>query len=332
MLVSIIGCAAVVAGLGLFASMNASNKKLKKKYEDEYKEWENNPRYYNEPKKPQYMPAKVSLSACLVGALLIGSQCLYTQDAGDVKVLIDFGGNIAGSSSDTGFHVKAPWQSIVTYDIRNNVISFVADGAEDYIGGSANGPQVTVNDSSGTKANIDIQVNYSLDPSKAIELYESYGTQENFVRAIAAVDARSIPREVSGQFDTITMLTNRGEFTNAVEEALKEKWEPLGLSIEQISIQEIRYPDTITDAYANAQQAEVEKQKALNSQETAKVEAETRAIEAAGEAEANRILNESLTDNVIQEHYVEALKQIGKEGNLVVVPEGSQPIVGSNKQ
>lgn len=319
MLVSIIGSVAVVAGLGIMGWMHHANKKV-----DEH----NDKRHDNVRK----FPVLSGLIGVALGAALIGSQCVYTQDAGDVKVLIDFGGNIAGSSSETGFHLKAPWQSIVTYDIRNNVISFVADGVEDYTGGSANGPQVTVNDSSGTKANIDIQVNYSLDPSKAIELYENYGTQENFVRAIAAVDARSIPREVSGQFDTITMLTNRGEFTNAVEEALKEKWEPLGLSIEQISVQEIRYADTITDAYANAQQAEVEKQKAENEKEVAKVEAEKKVIESQGEADANRILNESLTDNVIAEHYVEALKQIGKDGNLVVVPEGSQPIVNGNQK
>ena len=242
---------------------------------------------------------------------------------------LDFGGNIAGSSSETGIHFKAPWQSIVTYDIRNNVISFVADGEEDYTGGSANGPQVTINDKSGTQANIDIQVNYSLDPSKAIELYENYGTQEAFVQAIAAVDARSIPREVAGQFDTITILTNRGALTDAVEEALREKWEPLGLSIEQISIQEIRYPEAITTAYADAQQAEVAKQRAQNEQETAKVEAETQVIEAQGEADANRVLSESLTQEVIQQHYIETLEQIGKDGNLVVVPEGSQPIVGT---
>lgn len=329
MVVSVIGCVAVVAGLGLFASMNAFNKKLKKKYEDEYKEWEDNPRYYNEPKKPQYMPAKVSLSACLVGALLIGSQCLYTQDAGDVVVLRDFGGNIAGYTSETGFHTKAPWQDCITYDIRNNVISFVADGEEDYIGGSANGPQVTVNDSSGTKANIDLQVNYSLDPSKAVDIYRDYGTQENFVRSIAAVDVRSVPREVSGQFDTITMLTNRGEFTDAIEKALAEKWEKYGLNIEQVSVQEVRYPDSITDSYANAQKAEVDKQKALNDQETAKVKGDTKVIEAQKEAEANKTLTESLTPEVLQQQYYDALKTAAENGSLIVVPEGSQPIVGT---
>ena len=50
---------------------------------------------------------------------------------------------------------------------------------------------------------------------------------------------------------------------------------------------------------------------------------------APGEADANAVLANSLNDQVIQQHYIDALKSIGKDGNLVVVPEGSQPIVGT---
>lgn len=277
------------------------------------------------------IPIIPSIVAFVIGLILLGTQCLYTQDAGDVKVLRDFGGNIAGSSSETGFHFKAPWQDVITYDIRNNVISFVGDGEEDYFGGSANGPQVTINDAGGASANIDIQVNYSLDPSKAIEIYQDYGTQENFVRSIAAVDTRSIPREVAGQFDTITVLTNRGELTQAIQERLTEKWAAYGLNVEQVSIQEVRYSADIVNKYAEAQQAEIAKQTALNNQETAKVNAETAVIEAQGAADANAILSASLTDEVLYQHYIDTLKEIGANGNLVVVPEDSQPIVNTNK-
>lgn len=55
--------------------------------------------------------------------------------------------------------------------------------------------------------------------------------------------------------------------------------------------------------------------------------AETQKIQAQGEADANHILSESLTDQVIQQNYIEALKEIGQNGNLVVVPEGSTPLV-----
>lgn len=262
-------------------------------------------------------------------AVVLACQCFYMQDAGDVKVIRNFGGSIAGSTADPGIHLKAPWQDVITYDVRNNVITFANNANEDYLGGSATGPQITVNDKGGASANIDLQVNYSLDPSVATMLYEDYGTQEAFVRAIVGVDSRAIPRQIAGQFDTVSILTNRGEFTKAIEDALTEKWEKYGLNVEQVSVQEVRYPETITSRYSEAQAAEIAKSKALNEQEAKKVEAETRVIEAQGIADANQVLTESLTDEVLQQKYIDALVEIGKNGNLVVVPENSQPIVNT---
>ena len=267
--------------------------------------------------------------ALLLGGGMITASCVYSQDAGEVKVLRNLGGSVVEEPSvNPGFHVKAPWQDAIAYDVRNNVISYVGDGTEDYDGGTARGSQVTINDKTGASANIDIQVNYSLDPKKAVDLYRDYGLQENFVKAVAAVDVRSVPREVAGDFDTLQLLTQRADFSNAIEKALKTKWEDFGLQVTQVSVQEIRYPESITDKYAEAQAAEVEKQKAINKQETAKVEAETRRIEAEGEAEANKVLNDSLSDKVLMQHYIDAL---AGADSLTIVPDGSQPIINTEK-
>ena len=274
-------------------------------------------------------------------ALIVLASCLYTQDAGEVAVIRNLGGSIAGSTADAGFHGKAPWQSVIKYDTRNNVITFYGSGRDyTYSGGSAEGPQVTINDSSGATADIDIQVNYSLEPKYAENLYRDYGTQESFVKAIAAIDTRSIPREVAGKFSTIQILTSRSGISDAIQEALAKKWDKYGLIVEDVSVQDVRYPDSITNGYAEAQAAEIARQKAQNEQETARVQAETKKvtaqvdaetkqIEAQAEADANAKLNASLTENVLRQHYIDALQEIGKNGNLVVVPEGSQPIVGT---
>ena len=131
------------------------------------------------------------------------------------------------------------------------------------------------------------------------------------------------------KYDTITMLTDRSQFTKAVQEALANKWEADGLHVEQVSVQDVRYPETITSKYAEAQSAEIAKQQALNEQETAKVQAETKKIDAQGEADANAILDSSLTEKVLKQHYYDTLKYIGGKGNLVVVPEDSQPIINT---
>lgn len=260
----------------------------------------------------------------VVGIAVCGFNCIYTQDAGEVNVIRNFGGSIAGHEAEPGLHFKAPWQDIVTYDTRNNVVSFIKDGTEDYFGGSANGPQVTVNDSAGASANIDIQVNYSLSPEAATELYKNYGTQENFVRNVVAVDVRSVPRELSGQFTTIEMLTNRGEFSHAIQEALAEKWADDGLIVEQVTVQDVRYSQSIIDSYTNAQVSDVERQRAENQQAVAEIEAETLIIEAQGEASANEVLAQSLSPEILYYQYIQALNNAG---GIYVVPDDSNSLI-----
>lgn len=252
---------------------------------------------------------------------------IYTQDAGEVIVLRNMGGDLAGYTEDAGFHLKAPWQKAIRYDIRNNLVNLYRDAEYTYDGGAAEGSCVTVNDKGGASADIDLQVVYSLDADAAMQLYIDYGTQKHFTETVIQNDVRATAREVAGRYDTMTMLTNRGEFTKGLRDALAAKWEKLGLDVEQVSVQDVRYPKTITNKYAEAQAAEVAKAQALNEQETAKVKAETKRIEAEGEAAANKVLSDSLTPEVVQQHYIDALVSIGKNGNLVVVPDGSQPIV-----
>lgn len=269
---------------------------------------------------------------CIVFAFaFIGGSCIYTQDTGEVCVIRNLGGSLADSTSEAGFHIKMPWQDVITYDVRNNLINFYGDTDYKVDGGSYEGKQVSINDKSGASANIDIQVNYSLNPDSALNLYSEYGTQESFVEKYISNDVRAVTREVSGKFDTVTMLTDRSQFTKAVQDALTKKWNKIGLTVEQVSVQDVRYPKSITDSYSQAQAAEVAKQKAQNEQETAKVQAETKKIEAQGEADANAVLAQSLNEQVLQQHYIEALKDVGKEGNLVVVPEGSTPMVNTGK-
>lgn len=266
-----------------------------------------------------------------VGVLfLIIGLCLstiYAQDAGEVIVLRGIGGTLDGYTDEAGFHIKSPLQTTISYDVRNNLINLYRESEYSYDGGGAKGACVTVNDKGGASCDMDLQVVYSLDGDSALNLYRDYGTQGAFTEKVIINDVRATAREVAGQYDTITLLTNRGEFTKGLRDALAVKWSDMGLNIEQVSVQDVRYKAEITDSYTNAQAAEVAKAKALNEQETARVEAETKAIKAEGEANANRILTESLTPEVIQQHYIDTLAEIGRHDNLIVVPEGSTPMV-----
>ena len=184
----------------------------------------------------------------------------------------------------------------------NNVVSFIGDGQDSFDG-------------------------YSIKLSAAIDIYNDYGSQENFVKSIVAIDTRSVTSDEAGKFETIELLTNRGKFSNAIQDALASKWKKYGLQVEQVSVQDIRYGNDIKNKYNEAQAAEIDVQKAENEQRVAKTEAETKKIKAQGDADANYVLERSLTDNVLKQEYIDALKNAK---NLTVVPDGSVPMVNAN--
>lgn len=71
--------------------------------------------------------AGIGLIPGLVGLLLLIPACLYSVDVGEVAVIRNMGGSLAGHSEDAGFHWKTPWQSVIKYDTRNNLINFYKD-------------------------------------------------------------------------------------------------------------------------------------------------------------------------------------------------------------
>ena len=281
-----------------------------------------------DPKLPIAVPG-LTLALSLV---LAGSQCVYTQDIGEAIVLRNFGGSLAGYTADAGIHFKAPWQDALDWDIRNRLINFYRDAEYTYDNGSYSGAAVTINDSSGTKADCDVQVIYSINPDAVEQLYADYGTQEAYVSSYVSNDVRQTTRDCAGQFTTIQLLTDKEAFAKSIQDTLSERWAESGVVVESVSVQDIRYADSITDAYAAAQSAQVEQQAATNKQETARIEGDTKVIEAQKEAEANQTLTQSLTDEVLTSQYIEALKEAASNNNLIITDGSSQLMLNTNNQ
>lgn len=66
--------------------------------------------------------AGIGLIPGLVGLLLLIPACLYSVDVGEVAVIRNMGGSLAGHSEDAGFHWKTPWQSVVVPDGADTLV------------------------------------------------------------------------------------------------------------------------------------------------------------------------------------------------------------------
>lgn len=277
--------------------------------------------------KDNKLPFYVKMIPVILIALILGVFCIYGQDVGEVCILRNWGGQLAGTTEEAGFHLKAPWQSIIRYDIRNNIVNLYRNSEYEYDNGTATGAEVTLYDKSGAQANVDVQVIYSLDADAAIDLYTDYQKQENFVQIVAVNNVRDAARNCSGKFTTLEMLTNREKFAQAIFDKLSPEWKALGLHVTEVNVQDIRYSDEIVEAYNAAQKTEISKQNAVNEQEAEKVKIETQILKAQGEAKANEIRSKSLTSEILQQEYIEALKN-GQ--TIYVVPEGGSTVVIPN--
>jgi regulator of protease activity HflC (stomatin/prohibitin superfamily) len=269
-----------------------------------------------------------------VAALLIVLSSFFRQDVGQANVLRDWTGAIVGYETASGLHPKAPWVDVVTFDVRNQRAVFVSEqepGQGDNIGGAPDGPQITVQDAEGVTANIDIAVRYSLDPDAVIDIYSAYYNEENLRTRLIFNDIRSVVRSVPGRFTTIEMLTDRDAVQEDILETLQARWKDDGIIVEDVALQEIRYGEQVTNAYAAAQEAQINVETEQAKLEAAKVSAQQKVVQAQAEADANAILAASLTPAILQQRYLDTLKELAQAGNLVVVPEGFNGLVNISK-
>lgn len=260
----------------------------------------------------------------------------YTQDPGEAVVQRDtITGKIVGQTVTEGLYFKAPWVDTVMFNIRNQKVSFAGNaqsGYADNTGGAADGSQITVQDADGVSSNIDITLRYSIKGDSVTEIYRQFKDEENFKNSFITQDIRSVVRNVPTKFSTLDLITQRGKIEKQILDSLEDRWKKEGVVIDSISLQEIRVPDSVREAYAKAQEAQINVEKERSNLEAAEVSAQQKVANATAEAKANKILAESLSDPVLKQRYLDALSELGKDGNVVVVPEGFNGMLNLNKK
>ena len=266
--------------------------------------------------------------AAVLGVVLVGGSSVYAQDTGDASVIVSWTGDILGQEISPGLHVKAPWSEVKTFSVRNQQVVFAGTRAEtDFTGGSALGPDITVQDSDGVTSNIDIAVRYSIRPDQVTTIYKQFRDETNFVSQFVTQDIRSTVRDAPNGFTTLDLITKRADLNAAIEKSLEQRWQGTGVTVDSVSLQQITPPASVTAAYAAAQNAQIKVSTEKNLLQAAQVSAQQQVVQAEAKAKANDTLNKSLTSNVLKQNYIDTLSKLAASGNVVVVPEGFGGIV-----
>ena len=169
-----------------------------------------------------------------------------------------------------------------------------------------------------------LAINYRVDPAKSYSIYKNIGADYESVLVVPAVN--EVLKAITATYTAEESVTNRSLISEGLVTGLNEKLNGIGLYITDVNIIDFDFSDAFITAIEEKQvaqqqllKAETEKQTAIT---VAEAEAETIRIRAEAEAEANRLINESLTDAVIEN------KKVDKwNGELPLVTGGSSTFV-----
>lgn len=164
---------------------------------------------------------------------------------------------------------------------------------------------------------INVQFNLSGD---VLDLYRKFGTDYK-IRLIAPRVSETI-NAVVARYTIEQFIEERSQLARELLEALKKDFEPYGIHVASASIINHDFSEEFNKSIEAKKIAEQEALRAKNDLEKVKYEAQAEIEKATGIAEANRILQSSLSDQLIRQKMID--KWDGKlplyqgDGNAII--------------
>ena len=291
-------------------NFNSLNEYFKKSKVTETMETINPNKFH--PKRVAWM---FSLVILIIIVLSFASSFWVVIGAGETGVKSLFG-KVMDEELSSGFHLKNPLVRITKMNIRTSEYTMsIAQGE----GKRYSADAITALTKEGLSVDLDITVLYHLLEEKASDVYRDLGL--DYEESIIRPQIRSIIREVTANYNVKDIYSDkRQEVASDIEGKLKERMDPRGIALEEVLLRHVELPANLADSIQQKLQAEQESERYDFVLEKEQKEAERKRIEAEGQRDAQKIINESLTDRYLEYLYINSLKD--REGTIYV-PTGS---------
>ena len=206
-----------------------------------------------------------------------------------------------------GFHLIFPWNSVYLYNVKQQEV-FES--------------QMQVLSSNGLEISLDVSVLYQPVASELGLLHKTKGA--NYLDIVIVPSIRAVARSVVGRYTPEQLYsTKRDAIQSEIYDELKDGVESQHVQINAVLVRDVTLPQTIKQAIErklSQEQMSLEYEFKL---ESARKEAEKVRIDAKGKADANRILNSSLTTNILRDKGIEATTKLSESPNAKVIVIGS---------
>jgi prohibitin 1 len=138
---------------------------------------------------------------------------------------------------------------------------------------------------------------------------------------------RSASADICAQFFAKDMHSGkRADIEYSIKGKMEETLANQGIIIEAVLLKSIQLPRGLSSSIEQKLQAEQDAMRMVFLLDQSKFEAERKIIEATGERDAQKILAEGLTDEIIKIRSIEAFIELSKSNNAkVIISDGQAP-------
>ncbi len=253
--------------------------------------------------------AGVPAITLIILVVIILAKSAITIGSGEAGVLYKtFDGGVVTDQPPLGegFHIVAPWNKVIIYEIRQQELF----------------EKMKVLSSNGLEIQIDASAWYKPITEDLGKLHQEKG--ENYLERIIQPAIRSAARSVVGRYTPEQLYSSkRDAIQEEIYEETKKILDKQYVQLNEVLVRDVTLPGTIKDAIERKLKQEQESLEYEFRLVTAQKEAERQIIEAQGKADANRILSASLTDKILSDKGIEATIKLSESNNSKVVVIGS---------
>lgn len=179
----------------------------------------------------------------------------------------------------------------------------------------------------GLTINTNVSILYRIQPDKAPDILQNIGP--NYQNVIILSVFRSAAADVTARFFAKDMHSGeRSAIEKDIADAMTKIIEPRGFVIESVLLKSIRLPEGLSRAIENKLEAEQQAQRMKFVLEKEELEAKRKRIEAEGIRDAQKILSEGLTQEVLRYEAIKAFKELSSSSNAkVIITDSNTPML-----
>lgn len=256
---------------------------------------------------PRMPFVSIALQLLLLVVVLFADRIFIRIQAGEAGVLWNrFTGTQVAEVFGEGLHIISPLNEMTHYEVRKQVTRHSLD----------------VLSNEGLTLTLDLAIRYQPEYALLGMLHERVGPE--YLTRVVVPQTESVLRKQLGDASAEAIYTNEdGLLTRAMLAAMEEIGRNF-VAVEDIIIRRIQLPESIRAAIED----KITQQQLLQSyayrQATAEREAERKRIEAGGIADYQRIVDETLSDDLLDYQGIRATRELAASANGKTVVIGAR--------